>query len=349
MFKIDTVTLFAFFGTFQGLIFAVIFWQKNRTISNKIFALLLLATSIRIVKNVFVHLRELNPELFSNYELWSILIYIGIAHQLAIGPLFYLYFRSKLNVRFTLRPVLFWHFLPYLMFMLISFFVRWSFWKNGGLWACYLSVLIYYLLSLSHFVRNSHQSDVGSQRWLRRLLLIGGILMIGYSPMLFRYVGYAGGGLLYTIALLTVGYIMISKNGTISFFRTKYGTSSLGPSQVVEIREKLKTLMRTEHPYLDVELTLKKLAESLGVQPHHLSRVINQEFNLNFADYVNSFRLEEAIRRLENPQFDHYKIAAIAYDCGFNSVPTFNTLFKRVHQVTPSSYRKQVRQTARNK
>ena len=173
--------------------------------------------------------------------------------------------------------------------------------------------------------------------------------MIGYSPMLFRYVGYAGGGLLYTIALLTVGYIMISKNGTFSFFRTKYGTSSLGPSQVVEIREKLKTLMRTEHPYLDVELTLKKLAESLGVQPHHLSRVINQEFNLNFADYVNSFRLEEAIRRLENPQFDHYKIAAIAYDCGFNSVPTFNTLFKRVHQVTPSSYRKQVRQTARNK
>ena len=122
MFTIDTVTLFAFFGTFQGLIFAVIFWYKNHTISNRIFSWLLVATSIRIAKNVFVHLRMLNPEMFTHYELWRILVYSGISHQLAIGPLFWFYFQSKLNPKFKWKNPLFWHFVPYIGFVITGIF-----------------------------------------------------------------------------------------------------------------------------------------------------------------------------------------------------------------------------------
>ncbi len=343
MFRIDTVTLFAFFGTFQGLIFAAIFWHKNKSIANRLFAFLLLATSIRIAKNIFVHLRDLNPEMFLNHGLWQDIVYTGITHQLAIGPLFFFYFQSKLLPKFKIEGKLYFHFLPYAIFLVISLFVKWSFWQNGGLYACYASILFYYLLSLRVYYLHQNKIDVGTRSWLGGLLITVGVLMMAYSPILFHYVGYAGGGLLYTIAILVTGYVMISSKGSISFFRTKYETSSLIDSKIKEIRAKLEEHILENKPYLDVELTLNKLASQIEVQPHHLSRVINQNFKVSFTDYINQFRLEEAKKRLGNPQYDHLKIAALAYECGFNSVPTFNNLFKKVYKSTPSAYRKKVR------
>lgn len=345
MFQIDIVTLFAFFGTFQGLIFAAVFWLKNKTIANKIFSILLLATSIRIAKNIFVHLRQLNPDLFSNYELWRMLVYTGISHQLAIGPLFFFYFRSKLNSKFSWQNRMLWHFLPYVSFVIVSLVANWSFWQNGGLWTCYISILLYYLLALREFKLRESSVDRGTRSWLSGLLLIVSLLMLAYSPILFHYVGYAGGGLLYMVAILYTGYLMIANKRKISFFRTKYESSSLRHKQIHQIKSHLETSMLTDRPYLQVDLTLQKLAELISVQPHHLSRVINQELQMNFADYINSFRLEEATRRLKDSQYDHLKIAALAYECGFNSVPTFNTLFKKTHQMTPSNYRKAYRKS----
>lgn len=341
MFTIDTITLFAFFGTFQGLIFAVIFWYKNQTLSNRLFAWLLVATSIRIAKNIFVHLRELNPDMFVNYELWRVLVYSGISHQLAIGPLFWFYFRSKLNPKFRWENKLLWHFAPYFSFLLTGLFVQWWFWKNGGLWACYLSILIYYLLAIRDFSKRENTVDEGTRRWLQGLLIITGILMLAYSPALFHYVGYAGGGLLYTLAILVTGYIMVTSSGKFSFFRTKYETSPLSKDQIAVMREELTRCIEEERPYLNPSLTLIKLSDLTQIQSHYLSRIINQEFNMSFADYINSFRLQEATKRLKNPAYDHLKIAALAYECGFNSVPTFNTLFKKIHGVTPTTFRKE--------
>ncbi len=133
---------------------------------------------------------------------------------------------------------------------------------------------------------------------------------------------------------------MLITNRKISLFRSKYESSSLRDKQVHEIKEKLEGFVIGKQAYLNPELTLRRLAENISVKPHHLSRVINQEFKLSFTDYINLLRLEEATSRLKSPKYTHLKISAISYDCGFNSVPTFNTLFKKVHKVTPSRFRK---------
>ncbi|MEQ9404695.1 MAG: helix-turn-helix transcriptional regulator [Cyclobacteriaceae bacterium] len=339
MFKIDATTLLALFGTSQGLVFAAIFWLKNKNISNKLFSIFLLVTSIRIFKNVFVHLRQLNPELFPSFELWRISVYMGISHQLAIGPLFLLYFQSRLSSEFKWKSAYLVHFIPYFVFIAISPVVQWGFWMNGGLWFCYLSILIYFLLAFRHFYYKKSEVDVGITTWLRGLLLVSVVLMVAYSPALFHYIGYAGSGLLYSAAILTTGYIMLTSKGNGSFFRTKYETSSLSTTESVRIKANLEECMVKERPFLNPELSLKMLAALIKTQPHHLSRVINQEFNRSFADYINSFRLKEAEKRLKDPQYDHLKISALAYECGFNSVPTLNTLFKKVHKKTPSTFR----------
>jgi len=339
-FNIDIPTLFAFFGTFQGLVFAAIFWLKNRNISNKIFSLLLLATSVRIAKNIFVHLRELNPDLFTWYEVWRTSVYIGISHQFAIGPLFFLYFKAKMDPGFRWDRGYLWHFVPYFLLVVISPFVQWSFWQYGGLWFSYFSILLYYVLAFRIYYRKGKDTDQGTSIWLKGLLWVVAVIMVAYSPVLFHYTGYIGGAVLYALALFSTGYIMLMDKGKVSFFRAKYGTSSLSNTKVREIRSRLEQFMQREKPFTDPELTLQVLAHSIDVLPHHLSRVINQEFKVSFTDYINAFRLKEAVLRLKDPKYDHLKLSALAYDCGFNSVPTFNTLFKKVYKTTPSKFRK---------
>jgi len=347
-FKVDFLTVVAGLGTFQGLIFAVVFWMKNKNISNKIFALFLLATSIRIAKNIFVHLSDLNPELFQSRVVWQTSVYAGISHQFAIGPLLYFYVLSKLKERFAWKRSFYLHLAPYFVLVIATPFLTWSFWKFGGLWFSYLSILAYFLLSLYTFVRHRIQVDGGTSKWLGGLLAVIFVLLFAYSPALFKYVGYVGGAILYTVAILVSGYFMLVSNGSVPFFRTKYETSSLRSERVGEIKALIETAMKEKRPYLNPELSMVGLAEQISVSSHHLSRVINQEFKSSFTDYINSFRIEEAKKRLMDPAYDHLKLSALAFECGFNSVPTFNTLFMKVYKMTPSEFRQRQRGTSGN-
>jgi len=339
MFNIDVLTLLALFGTLQGLLFAVIFWFKNRRLSNRLFSILLLATSIRIAKNIFVHLRDLNPEPFWTQELWDSIIYFGLAHQFAIGPLFMFHFLSKLRPKFAIKKIQFLHFLPYAVLVVICPFINWDFWANGGLLLSYISILIYFVLSVYCFFAFENAIGKSEKVWLGSLLIFTGLMILVYSPALFEYMGYIGGAVLYTIAILSVGYVFLTHKKASSIFRKKYETSFLKDEKVSEIREKLEKLIIIDKPFLDPELNIESLSKMIGVHPHQLSQVINKEYDKSYAEYINRFRLEEASNRLKNPVYDYLKISALAYDCGFNSQPTFNTLFKKRFKITPSEFR----------
>ncbi len=340
MFKVDFLTLLAIFGTLQGVLFALLFWFKNKEVYNKIFALLLLAASIRIAKNIVVHLIELNPELFWSYHIAQTFIYIGITHQLAIGPLFLLYFQSRGNPSFKFRWTYLIHFIPYFLLVICSHFLQWSFWEDGGLLLSYISILAYYLATLRYYLGNEKSFSDGLKVWLRSIIIISAILLVAYSPALFKYVGYIGGGALYSIALLIAGYILILSKNSKSIFNRKYGLSLIKESKTRMVIDKLEAMMGNEKLYLDSELSLNSLAQKIDVSSHQLSQIINKEFRKSYNEYVNFFRLNEATARLKSPKYSNLKIAAIAFECGFNSQPTFNTLFKKQYQVTPSQYRK---------
>jgi AraC-like DNA-binding protein len=67
--------------------------------------------------------------------------------------------------------------------------------------------------------------------------------------------------------------------------------------------------------------------------------VINTQFNQNFFDFVNTYRVEQAKRDLMDSKKRELKILAVAYDAGFNSKTSFNTLFKKHTGLSPSEYR----------
>jgi AraC-like DNA-binding protein len=120
----------------------------------------------------------------------------------------------------------------------------------------------------------------------------------------------------------------------------KYEKSTLTPERAERYLTRLLRHMETEKPYVDGELTLPKLAERLSIPAPHLSQTINERLQQNFFDFVNTYRVEEAKRRLLDPAKQHYSVLAIAEEVGFNSKSSFNAVFKKHAHMTPSEFRK---------
>jgi len=128
----------------------------------------------------------------------------------------------------------------------------------------------------------------------------------------------------------------------------KHETSGLPPERSERYIQKLLHFMETEKPYTDGDLTLPKLAEKLSIPAQHLSRVINERLNQKFIDFINTYRVEEAKKRLIDPAKKHYSVLAIAEEVGFNSKSSFNLVFKKHAHMTPSEYRKTVNGSGKN-
>lgn len=105
-------------------------------------------------------------------------------------------------------------------------------------------------------------------------------------------------------------------------------------------KEKLLFLMEKEQPYLEGDLNLSKLAILVELSPHHLSYLLNEGFEKNFFQFVNSYRVEEAKKLLLSEAHQHLSIIGIGYEAGFNSKTAFNNVFKNYTGMTPTFYKK---------
>jgi len=126
-----------------------------------------------------------------------------------------------------------------------------------------------------------------------------------------------------------------------------YQKSGLSATKAKAYHQELLTFMETEKPYLNGELKASELAKFLGITPNHLSQVLNKIQSQNFFDFVNSYRIREVIRKMEDPKYSHYTLLALALDSGFNSKTSFNTIFKKSMNQTPSSYYKAISEKSR--
>ncbi len=109
-------------------------------------------------------------------------------------------------------------------------------------------------------------------------------------------------------------------------------------SSAAELTARITRVMETDAPYRDADLSLQKLAHALGTESKRLSYHLHANLSLSFRSYINEWRLEAVCRDLlEHPD---RSILDIAFDNGFNSKSSFNTLFFKKYGMTPRDYRK---------
>ena len=119
----------------------------------------------------------------------------------------------------------------------------------------------------------------------------------------------------------------------------KYANSGLTKDESLRILTQLRHAIEEDKMFAQHDITLDDVSKKLGARKHHLSQVVNEHYSRSFTDLVNTWRLNEARSRLANPACRHEKISAIAYDVGFSSVSVFTTMFKKRFNVTPSACR----------
>lgn len=116
------------------------------------------------------------------------------------------------------------------------------------------------------------------------------------------------------------------------------------PEDVVEsLTRKLKQVMETEKNYRDQEISLKSVADQIGTTPHVLSQLLNENLNRNFADFINSYRIEEIKAILDEPEGQKKKNWILAHDAGFNNMTVFYKAFKKYTGMTTNDYRKKIK------
>ena len=110
---------------------------------------------------------------------------------------------------------------------------------------------------------------------------------------------------------------------------------TIAPDLVAEIEQ----IMLSEKPYLDQELSIQQLADRMGWPVKRLSAVINTNYQRNFNDFINQYRIEHACHLLKTrPKTE--KMLSIQLDSGFASKSVFNHYFKKIKGCNPSEYRK---------
>jgi AraC-like DNA-binding protein len=108
--------------------------------------------------------------------------------------------------------------------------------------------------------------------------------------------------------------------------------------KVDQLVSMLRKSMDEERLWLHADLNLGRLAQHCGVAPKLMSAVLNQHMDTTFNDFVNGYRVRAVKERMLLPASRELTIAGLAYECGFNSLPTFQRAFKTIAGMSPKEY-----------
>ncbi|WP_194776207.1 helix-turn-helix domain-containing protein [Pararhodonellum marinum] len=117
----------------------------------------------------------------------------------------------------------------------------------------------------------------------------------------------------------------------------------LSKAKIQELSDLVHDHFEQHQPYLKLQYSLSQMSGELGVPAQYLSAAINECDQVNFNDFLNRYRIQYCLEKLQEDRFSYQKIDWIAEQCGFNNRNTFTQAFKKVTGMSPSAYIKKVK------
>lgn len=112
----------------------------------------------------------------------------------------------------------------------------------------------------------------------------------------------------------------------------------LDPDLINSTIAALRSAMEKDKLYLNPDLTVAVVADHTHLSAKHISAIVNQHLQKSFNEFVNEYRVNAICQRLLNGETQELTIAGLAYEEGFNSLPTFQRAFKSITGRTPSEF-----------
>ena len=338
--------------------------SNNNHSANTILSKLILIATMMLIGR-FIYFRYLNLTIFH----WSILVDSLV---FLFGPLFYIYIRRLLfkgNTSYLL-PV--YHATPFLLLLTLSIFYLihyssedfYQYFLNGNLKTIFniISIVmiasnLYYLFRSYKLVKKYKKEEKQNFsfeqspiNFLNSFLisflvcLVAWIISyINYSLLdrYFTYVNYESVWVAIPVLLYVIGYFSLKQPELfripleVKISEKKARLSALDSDL---LKKKLDSLMLNEKVFLQHDLTLREVAKLLKTSTNNISWLLNSVYKTTFYDFINSHRIKEFVKEVENKKHLQNTILALSIDAGFNSKSTFNKAFKVVMKDTPSNY-----------
>lgn len=85
------------------------------------------------------------------------------------------------------------------------------------------------------------------------------------------------------------------------------------------------------------DIKVSDIGEMVGLHPDYANSIFKKAFGHTLSQYITKERISHAQRKLVTTDTN---ITEIAFECGFNSISSFNAAFLKMNQCTPSAFRK---------
>lgn len=130
----------------------------------------------------------------------------------------------------------------------------------------------------------------------------------------------------------------------VSLYRNNiYGSdrfSDIRSAKQHEYIDKFMSVCNYINEHYAEDLTLESVAGTAGFSKFHFSRLFKKFSNITFYEYLCRKRIMEAEKLLLNPNMT---VTEVAMMTGFNSISTFNRVFKSIKKCSPTEYINRVR------
>ncbi|MGC6431902.1 MAG: helix-turn-helix domain-containing protein [Jejuia sp.] len=298
-----------------------------------------------------------------------------IPFEFLIVPFFYFFIKSFLKQKIS-KKYTFYVLLPFILSIIYLLFRHWI--SNERLFIKWLNIVVEYvsiifsliLIILIFILLQKHEKQSKKSikvsvktRWLKNSLIIGIMLCIFWalSFNVFENLFKSGSGYYkyyplwigLSILIYWIGYTAVLQNHLyIQRLEIRSKSTNVSGDNTTNVKlnkelpldsfNKIENVIKTNKLFLNPHLSIPKIAKEVNLSTGYISQLINKHSKLNFNDYVNTLRVEEAKKFLADNNFKNYTIHAIALETGFNSKSSFYTAFKKHTQITPTEYKKSV-------
>jgi len=350
-------------GALQGFIISVmLFLSKRSRQSNRLLAILIFLMSL-----ASLNLYMTGSNWYSHSPIIIFLSnFIPMIIIMPMGPLIYFYVRSFSDPAFKFNKKYRIHFYPVLIdlvpYLTALFYVTGLIFKflpkNDSPWGHFIDQYDVYSdiprwLSISiylWFANKYLKSNSKAIPWLKQFIRMFTIFQVIWLCYLIPYVIPRFSNrlvdffdwypvyvpmsvLIYWLGIK--GYIVSQAQNENQRNRK---SSQLDRQLSEALVERLKKVMEEEKLWMDPALNLSILSAHTGIPAKTISAVLNQHLNKSFNEFINSYRIAAIKSRLLSSTNKNLTIAGLAYECGFNSQPTFQRAFKNIQGESPSEF-----------
>ena len=338
--------------------------SNNNHSANTILSKLILIATMMLIGR-FIYFRYSSLTIFH----WSLLVDSLV---FLFGPLFYIYIRRLLfkGNKTYLLPV--YHAIPFLLlaitavFFLVYFTAKefYQFYLDGNLNVIFNVITIAMIVSNLYYLFRSYELvkrfkkeekqtfsfEQSPVNFLNAFLISFLVCLIAWtfsfinSSLLdryFTYVNYESVWVAIPVVLYVIGFFSLKQPELFRIpleVKTSEKKARLSKLDSDLMKKKLDSLMENEKVFLQHDLTLREVAKLLKTSTNNISWLLNSVYKTTFYDYINSHRIKEFVKDVDDKKHLKNTILALSLDAGFNSKSTFNKAFKVVMKDTPSNY-----------